>query len=535
MADAAHGIPLIDVFAGPGGLGEGFAALRHHGRRVFQPTLSIESDPAAHQTLRLRSFFRQFPDDEKPADYYRFLRNELSLDELYGLHPEEASRAWCETRRITLGGAQVDVVRPVIAEALEETEPWVLLGGPPCQPFSLAGRSRNQKGTQFSGDQETRHQLYIEYLQIIADFWPSVFVMENVRGLLSARFHGISMFDRIREDLSAPGTAIYKVAGRGRRHTGRTFSYRLYPLTESASDSQGASMWTRSEAHLAPAADYLVRCEEHDIPQARHRLILLGIRHDLDATPDTLRRRDPVAAVRVLEGLPALRSGLSRGDTDASWRVVVESARESEWLRGLQLEDSALHLQVTASLDGLVHTPSNRGSNFISATAPEPDHRPDWYADPCLQGILNHESRGHMASDLHRYLFAACFARVHDRSPTLHDFPAQLLPDHKNAEVPDAATPFADRFRVQVSTRPSTTVVSHIAKDGHYYIHPDPTQCRSLTVREAARLQTFPDNYRFLGNRTQQYTQVGNAVPPLLAYQIARIVHDLLRSNDTYT
>jgi DNA (cytosine-5)-methyltransferase 1 len=143
-----------------------------------------------------------------------------------------------------------------------------------------------------------------------------------------------------------------------------------------------------------------------------------------------------------------------------------------------------------------------------------------WLECSELLAISQHETRGHMASDLARYMFAAVFGNVHGYSPKAADFPLALSPNHKNWH----SGVFSDRFRVQLAQGASTTVTSHISKDGHYFIHPDPRQCRSLTVREAARLQTFPDDYLFLGNRTQQYVQVGNAVPPFLARQIASLL-----------
>ena len=166
-----------------------------------------------------------------------------------------------------------------------------------------------------------------------------------------------------------------------------------------------------------------------------------------------------------------------------------------------------------------------RGSMFKEHT---PKNLGRWYTDRRLTGVLNHQTRSHIREDLWRYFFCACFASVHKRSPSLKDFPEGLWPKHRNVEAAITGQKFGDRFRVQCGDRPATTITSHISKDGHYFIHPDPKQYRSLTVREAARLQTFPDNYLFEGPRTQQYHQVGNAVPPFLAYQIAEVVFKTL-------
>ncbi|MBK7308318.1 MAG: DNA cytosine methyltransferase [Chitinophagaceae bacterium] len=141
-------------------------------------------------------------------------------------------------------------------------------------------------------------------------------------------------------------------------------------------------------------------------------------------------------------------------------------------------------------IENLTLPQKDKGSIYVEYS-PDINYNKAWYLDRKLNAVCNHESRSHIKKDLFRYLFVSCFAKVNGRSPKLSDFPASLLPNHDNA----TGGKFTDRFRVQLYGQPSKTVTSHISKDGHYFIHPDSGQCRSLTVREAARIQTFPDNY----------------------------------------
>ena len=501
-------IPIVDLFAGPGGLGEGFSSvLDKNGERIFSVRVSIEKDPIAHQTLSLRSIYRSFPRGSVPDCYYDYVRGDITKNELFS-HPsisEYARAAFEEARNVTLGEVPEKKVNQWIRDAIGNSDPWVLIGGPPCQAYSLAGRSRMRGRDPEAFEADNRHFLYKEYLRIIRKFGPAVFVMENVKGILSSTHGGSPIFERILEDLAKPGNGLE------------------YDIRSFVTSGHGDSM----KPH-----DFIIESENFGIPQMRHRVILFGIRRDLASQDHNIilpASAGKVSVRQAISDLPPLRSRLSKEpDSVDSWlQAVGEASRSLKGWRAeirMEIEDSMREASVRA------REHHSTGGRFVHGNCGNaetlPAHLRTWYRDLKLGGTSLHESRSHMRSDLHRYLFASCYAAEFGFSPKLAQFPKSLLPNHVNAGDEDA--PFSDRFRVQLGQLPSTTVVSHIAKDGHYYIHPDPSQCRSLTVREAARLQTFPDNYFFEGNKTQQYTQVGNAVPPYLAYQIAGVVSDFL-------
>lgn len=517
-------IPVVDIFAGPGGLSEGFSSITSKsGSPVFDVVLSIEKELRAYKTLRLRSFFRQFLGNV-PDEYYDHLRGTISEEELFACYPTQSKKASACCWHATLGfnGVTQEQVRKRITWGIGSTDEWVLIGGPPCQAYSVAGRSRNLGNPDYEPSEDERQVLYVEYLQVLAEHRPAVFVMENVKGLLSATLKNQHIFSRIIEDLCSPSSAL-KREGRFSKFT-RPGGYRLFSLAE-----RGIFDGTGLQGSL-------VKSEDFGVPQTRHRIILLGIRDDLKGiTPKVLKREPEIPLSDVIGGLPKLRSGLSRQlDSSKSWIKCLKSQMNSKWANSgaRKADGSELSDLIKAKLLELEPPKAKRGNEFIHTRKSKTIFNSSWFGDSRLRGVCNHQTKSHMEPDLYRYFYATCFAELHRRSPSLRHFPKCLLPNHRSVNAGLLTGAYADRFRVQVSGKPATTIVSHISKDGHYYIHPDPLQCRSLTVREAARIQTFPDNYFFCGPRTSQYIQVGNAVPPLLAKEkgisnwLRRFFHD---------
>lgn len=523
-------IPIIDLFAGPGGLGEGFSSELGAGLRPFHIALSVEKDPHAHKTLSLRAFYRYFLHEELPIpeDYYRHLAGEITLDEMLRNFPKARATVEAEAICATLGGEDYpySFFDEKITAALKGRKDWLLIGGPPCQAYSLVGRSKMlgdikpeedelqeefeaRRNALFGND--PRHKLYQEYLRIIYKFSPAVFVMENVKGILSAKVNDELVFPRIIDDLSSPKQAANQYGWEG----GGGENYRILSFVKGSK--------------IERPRDYLIECEKFEIPQARHRVILLGIREDvwanLNGAPLCLEEKNPVTVKQVIKRTPRLRSGFSKGKySKARWRQYFGIMQEQDWVHGLKPELQETVVAACKKLESKVLERKHRRKGCYS-----PDKLAEWFVDSNLHYLPNHETRAHMDSDLDRYLFVSAYGAVVGSSPRLKDFPLELLPAHKNVDQTNKKQKFADRFKVQRWNEPASTITSHISKDGHYFIHPDPAQCRSLTVREAARIQTFPDNYFFEGGRTQQYHQVGNAVPPYLAKQLAEVVWDIFQ------
>jgi DNA (cytosine-5)-methyltransferase 1 len=520
-------IPVIDLFAGPGGLGEGFSKARS---ADFQIAVSIEKDGMAFETLQLRgtdltTWHRWDSILARSPWNIAFETLQTSGDYLIQVACAKARKeAW----NLEMGPENRDVVSRGIRDRLRHMtgssslpRNAVLIGGPPCQAYSVVGRARNRGTAGYKAEDDHRHFLYKEYLRVIEEFRPAVFIMENVKGILTSRVSDRHIFEIIVADLKRPDIASGSDSGLG---------YTLVALPQGSKDLFDPD-----------PEEYIVEAEKHGIPQARHRVIICGIRNDVFRKTDLVKHLQLARAPSVgdvIDDLPRLRSALSFRGRGTTWIECLDSPLMGDVLTSMKSSGDAVQARIAQRLGEvrrqLKASPDpGIGEDRVmtaSGETPDPKALARWYRDRSIRLLANHQCRSHMPSDVLRYLFVAAFGAETGESPRLADFPSCLLPEHQNVNplAPGEAI-FKDRFRVQLANRHSMTVTSHIAKDGHAFIHPSPMQCRSLTVREAARLQTFPDSYVFLGNRTSQYTQVGNAVPPYLAYQIAEIVADVLR------
>ncbi|NSZ85235.1 DNA cytosine methyltransferase [Agrobacterium tumefaciens] len=502
---------VVDLFAGPGGLGEGFASLSDDGHSPFEIGISVEKEQSAHRTLTLRAFLREHQSNHGslPSEFIDFHAGIVPGVDWSAVDPEAWRVATSEARGLELGTeAATEAIDHAIAVLQANHDDTILIGGPPCQAYSLVGRARSKGNVGYVPEEDERHYLFREYIRVLDRLRPAAFVMENVKGMLSSTIESRLVFEMLMEDLSSLGT-------------GKDHHYELRAIR--IKDGRA----TLQEA--VQPSDFIVRAEEFGVPQRRHRVIIVGLRSDLAGRAAGAEIAVSGIARTVSDAIgtmPAVRSGFSRGEDGASrWRGEIIRAATQLADISKEQSDSKLHnafLSVAQRVGE--EAPSLRAdSRLMEGYAKSNDELLRWLERSELRSLAQHETRGHMASDLGRYLFSAVFGSIHNYSPKAAEFPLALSPQHRNWHT----GVFNDRFRVQLAKGASTTITSHISKDGHYFIHPDPMQCRSLTVREAARLQTFPDDYLFLGNRTQQYVQVGNAVPPYLARQIAAL---LLRS-----
>lgn len=407
----------IDLFAGAGGLSEGFIM-----QGGFNPIAHVEMNESACFTLKTRLVYHYLKLSKNLTPYYSYLKKEISRDDLYSYVPQTLLESVVNSE---ITSETIESIFSKIDKILMDTHRKkvdIIVGGPPCQAYSLIGRSVSKDGMS----NDPRNLLYLQYLLFIKRYNPNMFVFENVPGILTA-------------------------------NKGKTIGNIL-----------------RAFKDIGYKVDYkILNAQDFGVLQNRKRVILIGWKSELDLEyPDFERVKFGEFTVKeLLEDLVPVSKG--------------EECNKYKFCPNEYLTKSGIRTNSDVLTWHVARKTNDRDAQIYKQAIEK------W----------NNEMK-----------------RIkYDQLP-------EELVSHQNTAT------FLDRFKVlSADLNYSHTMMAHIAKDGHYYIHPDITQLRSITVREAARIQGFPDSYFFEGSRTAAFMQIGNAVPPLMSKIIAEKLHGKLQ------
>ena len=394
---------FIDLFAGCGGLSEGFY------KQGFNALAHVEIDHFACETLKTRMRYYGYSTADNAV-----LEQDITAKDI------------------------VKIIEAVVGD--EEVD--IIIGGPPCQSFSPLGKAKDDNNMQ----KDPRNYLFENYVKVLNHFKPKFFVFENVTGLL---------------DTEIQGKNIFKIILRRLRQKYRVLS--------------------KEETIVLNATSY-------GVPQERKRVILIGTRRDLGVKPEE----------------------------------VYETIQKTHYLPGdSERQNDCLKRYVTVSV-AIADLPKlHSGEGTVEALYPNDYSECSEYVKllrkPSDKVLRDHIARKNNDKDIERY---KVMAENHWNFLQLLDFRPDLAHEKKRV--------FFNSYKVQWWDMPARTIIAHLYKDGNQFIHPDYEQGRSITVREAARLQSFPDDFVFEGSRTEQFKQIGNAVPPMLAEAIAKAIKSKL-------